>query len=45
MSVTQISAAPQISCVDVSAYTIPTDYPESDGTIAWNKTTLVLVEL
>lgn len=29
----------------MSAYTIPTDYPESDGTIEWNKTTLVLVEL
>lgn len=31
--------------VDVSAYTIPTDHPESDGTFQWNSTTLVLVEL
>src|SRR5436190_19981314 len=29
----------------VHAYTIPTDFPESDGTIEWNSTTLVLVEL
>lgn len=27
------------------AYTIPTDASEADGTIAWNSTTLVLVEL
>jgi L-alanine-DL-glutamate epimerase-like enolase superfamily enzyme len=28
----------------VSAYTIPTDAPEADGTYQWNSTTLVLVE-
>jgi L-alanine-DL-glutamate epimerase-like enolase superfamily enzyme len=28
----------------VTAFTIPTDRPESDGTLAWNSTTLVLVE-
>jgi L-alanine-DL-glutamate epimerase-like enolase superfamily enzyme len=33
-----------ISRVEVRAYTIPTDRPESDGTYQWNKTTLVLVE-
>ncbi len=27
-----------------SAYTVPTDAPESDGTMAWDATTLVLVE-
>jgi L-alanine-DL-glutamate epimerase-like enolase superfamily enzyme len=27
------------------AYTIPTDAPEADGTIAWDSTTLILVEL
>ena len=27
----------------VEAYTVPTDFPESDGTLAWDKTTLVLV--
>lgn len=29
--------------VEVGAYTIPTDAPEADGTIAWDSTTLVLV--
>jgi L-alanine-DL-glutamate epimerase-like enolase superfamily enzyme len=33
-----------IERLDVSAYIIPTDLPESDGTFAWDKTTLVLVE-
>jgi hypothetical protein len=27
----------------VSAYTVPTQTPEADGTLAWNETTLVLV--
>ncbi len=31
--------------VKVSAYTIPTDSPESDGTIKWESTTLILVEV
>ncbi len=34
-----------VNSVEVSAYTIPTDAPESDGTFSWTKTTLVLVEL
>jgi L-alanine-DL-glutamate epimerase-like enolase superfamily enzyme len=29
----------------VSAFEIPTDYPEADGTLEWNKTTLVMVEV
>src|SRR5579884_2363450 len=33
-----------IAQMHVSAYTIPTDAPEADGTIAWDSTTLVLVE-
>lgn len=33
-----------IERLDVSAYTIPADYPEADGTYQWNSTTLVLVE-
>ncbi|MFE2103456.1 MULTISPECIES: enolase C-terminal domain-like protein [unclassified Streptomyces] len=28
--------------VDSAVYTVPTDAPEADGTIAWNSTTLVL---
>jgi L-alanine-DL-glutamate epimerase-like enolase superfamily enzyme len=39
------SLACSIRELKVTAYTIPTDYPESDGTLKWKKTTLVLVEL
>jgi L-alanine-DL-glutamate epimerase-like enolase superfamily enzyme len=38
-------AAERITEVQVSAYTIPTDFPESDGTLEWNATTIVLVEI
>ncbi|HEY0840898.1 MAG TPA: mandelate racemase, partial [Vulgatibacter sp.] len=31
--------------MEVSAYRVPTDAPEADGTIQWDHTTLVLVEL
>jgi L-alanine-DL-glutamate epimerase-like enolase superfamily enzyme len=31
--------------ITISAYEIPTDLPESDATLSWNATTLVLVEL
>ncbi len=30
--------------LDVSVYTIPTDAPESDGTMQWDSTTVVVVE-
>jgi L-alanine-DL-glutamate epimerase-like enolase superfamily enzyme len=30
--------------IEVSAYTVPTDFPESDGTLRWDSTTMVLVE-
>jgi L-alanine-DL-glutamate epimerase-like enolase superfamily enzyme len=33
-----------IAAVEARAYTVPTDAPESDGTIAWNSTTIVVVE-
>jgi hypothetical protein len=33
-----------IERLDVSAYTVPTDFPESDGTYSWDKTTIVIVE-
>jgi L-alanine-DL-glutamate epimerase-like enolase superfamily enzyme len=29
----------------VAVYTVPTDYPESDGTLQWESTTIVLVHL
>ena len=31
--------------LSVSAYTVPTDQPESDGTLAWGSTTIVVVEV
>jgi L-alanine-DL-glutamate epimerase-like enolase superfamily enzyme len=31
--------------IDVSAFTIPTDEPESDGTLDWDETTIVVVEV
>ncbi len=31
--------------VEVSAYTIPTDRPESDGTFEWNSTTIVVAHV
>lgn len=33
-----------IEKLTVSAYTIPTDAPESDGTLEWESTTIVIVE-
>ena len=33
-----------INQLDVSAFTIPTDFPEADGTMEWDSTTLILVE-
>lgn len=33
-----------IEHIDVSAYTVPTDAPEGDGTLAWDQTGMVLVE-
>lgn len=37
--------AANIERVEAEAYTIPTDAPEADGTIAWDRTTLVAVEI
>jgi L-alanine-DL-glutamate epimerase-like enolase superfamily enzyme len=34
-----------IGAIDVSAYTVPTDAPESDGTFTWDRTTIVIVQL
>ena len=40
-----MSAETTIRAGNARAYTIPTDSPEADGTIAWNSTTMVVVEL
>lgn len=34
---------PVVDDVSVAVYTVPTDAPEGDGTIAWNSTTMVVV--
>jgi L-alanine-DL-glutamate epimerase-like enolase superfamily enzyme len=36
--------AAAVERIDVSAYTVPTDEPESDGTLEWDSTTVVVVE-
>lgn len=40
-----MTAAPAIDRVEVSAYRVPTDAPESDGTFEWSSTTIVIVEV
>lgn len=35
----------KIHSVGVNTFKVPTDFPESDGTLEWNSTTLALVEL
>ena len=42
---TATASATAIDQVDVAAYTIPTDEPESDGTLEWDSTTIVVVEV
>lgn len=32
-----------VDAIDVAVYTVPTDAPEADGTIAWDSTTMVMV--
>ncbi len=34
---------PVVQGLDAAVYVVPTDAPEADGTLAWDKTTLVLV--
>lgn len=44
MSVAPKSVPARIEGLSVSVCTIPTDFPESDGTIEWSETTIVLAE-
>src|SRR6185437_766269 len=41
---TRLGAA-LIEKIAVSTYSIPTDFPESDGTLEWNKTDIVVVQV
>jgi L-alanine-DL-glutamate epimerase-like enolase superfamily enzyme len=38
-------AAETVERVSASVYTIPTDQPEADGTLAWSSTTMVIAEV
>ena len=43
-AVTRTALDVAVDGIDVTAYTVPTDAPESDGTAKWEATTMVLVE-
>ena len=45
MSARSSISSVQVEAVEVSAFTLPTDFPESDGTLAWDKTTIVVCEV
>src|SRR4051794_7475049 len=42
---TTIHDSVRIQQLQISAYTIPTQTPEADGTLQWDSTTLILVEI
>jgi len=44
VTTTDVASGAAVERLHVSAYEIPTDEPESDGTLEWDSTTLVLVE-
>ena len=41
---TRSDVGAEVEGLSVSAYTVPTDEPESDGTLEWDSTTMVVVE-
>lgn len=41
----EVGAAPAVDRLSVRAFRVPTDAPESDGTLAWDETGLVVVHL
>jgi L-alanine-DL-glutamate epimerase-like enolase superfamily enzyme len=45
MTSTKQSLQATITSAQISAFTVPTDRPESDGTAQWDSTTIVIVEL
>jgi L-alanine-DL-glutamate epimerase-like enolase superfamily enzyme len=44
MATSTTTAGVRVEALTVTAATIPTDKPESDGTMAWDSTTIVIVE-
>lgn len=45
ISATRSASDHQIDAVEAVAYSIPTDQPESDGTLEWGSTTIVIAEV
>ncbi|MDQ2872151.1 MAG: mandelate racemase [Candidatus Eremiobacteraeota bacterium] len=45
MSTAAVRCEARIESVEVSAYRVPTSTPESDGTLTWDSTTMVYVEV
>ncbi len=45
MSTLRASAKASIGELEVGAFTVPTDAPEADGTLAWDSTTIVVVHV
>ncbi len=43
MTLTSVRAEAPVQELEVAAYTVPTDAPEADGTLAWDSTTIVVV--
>ena len=39
-----LAVTPRVTDLSATAYTIPTDAPEADGTLSWNATTLVVAQ-
>jgi L-alanine-DL-glutamate epimerase-like enolase superfamily enzyme len=40
-----VTGLPAIEALDAAVYTVPTEVPEADGTLAWTSTTMVLVRV
>ena len=40
----RLPAESPVTALTATAYTIPTDAPEADGTLSWNDTTLIVVQ-
>ena len=45
MGLTSDTPGPAIARIEAATYKVPTDAPESDGTLAWDSTTIVVVEV
>lgn len=45
MSTTTTPVQAPVEELEVNAYTVPTDAPEADGTLAWDATTIVVVHV